>query len=177
MNEFGKGDNDMKDTCKQFIDLFDIPNKDDAEIDSFLNELVSSPKEYCKTHENYADRCMDESSSDSDIIWIGILDYLIEKEVIVELDYACEAGDFIYGMDGINQAGIYSFDEEDFDDDESIVDWFDMIERKGNPQYCIAGYCIDSDSYCVFITKRTTRTEMNELARKMGQKISYAKDM
>ena len=159
---------------KKIIELLDV----DADIADKLNSCINAPHVYYEENaEAYLDRGIASNTDDDTIIWIGIVDILIEQGKMFEFDYKVELEDFSYGIQEINNNNLI-FDEDCLDEDSDITEWLKILSDEWMKSgYIIAGMDIDSDSYCAFITTRNAFDKLVIEAEKTGHKIALAQDM
>ncbi|MDE6627671.1 MAG: hypothetical protein K2K56_15085 [Lachnospiraceae bacterium] len=159
---------------KKMIELLDV----DADTAAKLNSCINDPHSYYEENaETYNERGVASNTDDDTIIWLGIVDILIEQGKMFEFDYSVELEDFIYGIQEINNNNLV-FDEDRLDEDSDITEWLKILSDEWMISgYIIAGMDIDSDSYCVFITIRNAFDKLVVEAEKTGHKIVLAQDM
>lgn len=159
---------------KYMIELLDV----DADTAHKLNRCINTPHAFYEEHaERYDERGIFSDMDNDTIIWLGIVDTLIEQGKMFEFDYSVELEDFIYGMQEINYNHL-ALDEDGLDEDSDITKWLKIISHEWlKSGYIIAGMDIDSDSYCVFITTSNAFDKLVMEAEKTGHKIALAQDM
>ena len=159
---------------QKMIELLDV----DGDTTDQLNRCINDPRAYYEeTAENYQERDVDSDADDDTIIWLGIVDILIEQGKMFEFDYSVELEDFIYGIQEINENDLV-FDENHLDEDSDIVGWFQVLYNEWSSLgVVIAGMDIDSDSYCVLIITRDAFDALVIEAEKTGHKIALAQDL
>ena len=160
---------------KKIVELLDVDN-DTADK---LNRCIDDPCAYYDENaEVYGERGVTSYTNDDMIIWLGIVDILIENGKMFEFDWKVELGDFIYGMQEINSNDTLEIDENDFDEDGDIIGWLEVLHSAWSDLgFVIAGMDIDSDSFCLLITAGDTFEKLVVEAEKTGHKIALAKDM
>ena len=143
---------------KKMTELLDV---DHATAEK-LNRCIDDPRTYyAENAEAYGERWVTSYTDDDRIIWLGIVDILIEDGKMSEFDYSVELGDFIYGMREINRKDVLVIDEDGFDEDADITEWLKVLYNAWSELgFVIAGMDIDSDSYCVFISAESVIDEL-----------------
>lgn len=167
--------NEHMSAYKKIVELLDVDN-DTADK---LNRCIDDPHAYYdENSEVYGERWVTSYTNDDMIIWLGIVDILIEKGKMFEFDWKVELEDFIYGMQEINNNEELEIDENDFDEDGDIIEWLKVLYNAWSDLgFVIAGMDIDSDSFCLLITTRDTFEKLVAEAEKTGHKIALAQDM
>ncbi|MCM1543324.1 MAG: hypothetical protein NC121_18985 [Blautia sp.] len=160
---------------KNMVGLLDV----DTDTADRLNSCISDPRTYYEEHEGlYAERGMYSKADDDTVIWLGMVDILIEQGLMFEFDWKAELEDFLYGMEQIIPGDTLTLDGECFDEDADITQWLKALHDPWMEQgYVIAGMDIDSDSYCVMITARDAFDRLAAEAGKTGHRIALAQDM
>ena len=158
----------------QFIDLFELPEYEKE----MLQRLVESPVEYYKRNSiNYESREVDEDADVDDIIWIGILDLLVENEILAELDPRADLDFFRFSMWLIDKDKTLDLKEDLFHPNAFVKEWFQVLETQLGEDRVIAGIEIDRRSYGVFLVERPLFLKMAELARALGRRMDLAKNL
>ena len=159
---------------KRMIELFDV----DADTATKLNSCIDDPRAYYDENaEIYEERGVASDTDDDTIIWLGIVDILIEQGKLFEFDYSVECEDFIYGINEIIIDDL-TFDQDSLDEDADITEWLEVLHNEWvQSGFVIAGMDIDSDSYPVFIIFKDVFDKLVIEAEKAGHKIVLAKDM
>lgn len=159
---------------KRIIELLNV----DADTTDKLNSCITNPHTYYdKNTEIYHERGVTSGTDDDTIIWLGIVDTLIQQGKMFEFDYKVELEDFIYGINEINNNDI-SFDENILDEDSDITDWSKVLYNEWiELGFVLAGMDIESDSYCVFITTQNVFDKLVIEAEKTGHRIALVQDM
>lgn len=159
---------------QKIIELLDV----DVDTAERLNHCIHDPRAYYEENaENYYERSLDSDTDDDTIIWLGIVDSLIEQGKMFEFDYSIELEDFIYGIREINKDNL-AFDEDHLEEDSDIVEWFQTLYNEWSSMgIVIAGMDIDSDSYCVVITTQDAFDMLVTEAEKTGHKIALAQNL
>lgn len=160
---------------QKMVELLDT----DEETTSRLNGCIRAPRTYYEDHaELYAERSVSSDADDDTVIWIGMVDILIEQGLAFEFDWKAELEDFIYGMQEINGNDVLAMDEECFDEDGDITEWLKALHDPWMEQgYVIAGLDICSDSYCVMIVSEDIFDSLAAEAGRTGHRIMLAQDM
>lgn len=167
--------NEHMTSYKKMVELLNV----DDDTAARLNRCISDPRTYYDDHaELYAERCISSDADDDTIIWIGIVDALIEQGIMFEFDFKVELDDFVYGMQEINSNDALIIDEDSFDEDADITEWLKGLYHAWSGQgFVIAGMDIDSDSYCVLITGESVFDRIVTEAGKTGHTIALAQDL
>ena len=144
-----------------------------------LNRCISDPRAYYKDHAgSYAERSVPSDADDDTIIWIGMVDILIEQGIMFEFDWKAEREDFVYGMQEIIPDGALSIDEDCLEEEADITEWLKVLCREWSGQgFVTAGMDIDSDSYCVLIIAENVFHRLVEEAGRTGHRIALAQDL
>lgn len=159
---------------QKIIELLDV----DEDTADKLNHCIHDPRAYYEENaENYYERGVDSNTDDDTIIWLGIVDILIEQGKMFEFDYSVELEDFLYGIREINKDDL-AYDEDHLGEDSDIVEWFQALYDEWSSRgVVIAGMDIDSDSYCVVLTTQDAFDMLVTEAEKTGHKIALAQDL
>lgn len=159
---------------KRMIELLDV----DADTAAKLNSCIDDPHAYYDENaEIYDERGVASDTDEDTIIWLGIVDILIEQGKLFEFDYSVECEDFIYGINEINYYDL-TFDQDSMDKDANITEWLEVLHNEWvQSGFVIAGMDIDSDSYPVFIISKDVFDKLVIEAEKAGHKIVLAQDM
>lgn len=134
-------------------DITDIIASGDDTIAHIVEEMVSDPIDYYDNNSvAFEDRSIDREDEDG-IMWIGMVELLLEHRYVCELDYKEEAEEFaasVKTLKGIERLGL-TLDGIIFDPEESIPNWCDVLDRNWKNKACCMGFIdIDSDSYVLF---------------------------
>lgn len=159
---------------KRMVELFDV----DADTAAKLNSCIDDPRAYYDENaEIYKERGVASDTDEDIIIWLGIVDILIEQGKLFEFDYSVECEDFIYGINEINNYDL-AMEENCLDEDADITEWLEILHNEWvQSGFVIAGMDIDSDSYPIFIISKDVFDKLVIEAEKTGHKIVLAQDM
>lgn len=159
---------------KEMIELLDVG----ADAAEKLNRCVDAPRSYYDENaEGYDERGVGADADDDTIIWLGMVDILIEQGKMFEFDYSVELEDFIYGIRQINRDSL-AVDEETLDEDADITQWLETLNTAWMESGVVmAGMDIDSDSYCVCMITRDVFEKIAVLAEKTGHRIALAQEL
>lgn len=160
---------------KNIIDLFDL----DRKTTDVLMECIDDPHNfYNQNNERYKERNIEEDDGDDLLIWIGIVDTLMEKEKLFEFDCSVDLDTFVYGMNILCSGTGLTIDVSLFDANEDIIKWTkaltDNFREKG---YVVAAMDIDSDSYCTILVPVDRFEKMALEASNAGHRIDLAQNM
>ena len=138
-----------------------------------LSSCIDNPREYYMINkETYEDRGIFEDEDLDTIIWLGIVDYFLEKEVVFELDFKEELSEFVYAIEDLIEDRSLEFAEEWFDEESDISEWVKIINYKWSGSgYVLACIDIDSDSYCLFVINNDDYKIIADEANKIGHRI------
>lgn len=160
-----------------YKELIGIITGNDSEVLKELTEAIEDFNQYYEAHQElFEERGIDTVEEAS--LWIAMVDNLIEHAYLHELDYSCEKEDFIWALERLKgyQRLQLSMEEDWFSEDEEITGWCELLDEKWKPQkVCIAGLDIDSDSYVLFPVLLEDFVRCQECAKKLGQRIEYAR--
>ena len=154
----------------------DIANLIDTEgkITDKLESCMEDPAAYYEAHKDeYKERFIEEMPDEDTVIWIGLVDMLIEAGIVYEFDWKVDLEDF---MDGIHEISDIDLDEDIFDEDDGITDWARILADE-YPDVVFAGLDISSDSYCTFFIDRESFNSAVEAADSIGHSIKYVYEM
>ena len=153
---------------------FEINDESLKKVESLVNDPLGY---YDENIDKYEERGMENDNID-DILWIGLVDILIEDEIVFEFDNSVEYEDFKYYMSVIDKDNILELDADVYDADETICEWLTISQKQANDKKAsIGGIDIDSDSYCVFVSAKYKFDKLSELAQLIGRRIVYADEL
>ena len=153
---------------------FEINDESLKKVESLVNDPLGY---YDENIDKYEERGMDNDNID-DILWIGLVDILIEDEIVFEFDNSVEYEDFKYYMSVIDKDNILELDADVYDADETICEWLTISQKQANDKKTsVGGIDIDSDSYCVFVSAKSKFDKLSELAQLIGRRIVYADEL
>lgn len=162
------------------IEIAKIISKGDETVVKKVSECISDPLKYFENYnESYDDRGMDEDDDIEDIIWIGVLDILIEAGYIIEEDWKEGLYSFVDDISSfklMQEAGIEV--DEDIDcldeDDENgcIASWAGALDNDPVMQGFVIGcYDIGADCYDFFVCTKEELETLSKLAEEVGHRI------
>lgn len=159
---------------KKMIELLDVG----ADAVEKLKRCVDDPRAYYDENaESYDERGVGTDADDDTIIWLGMVDILIEQGRMFEFDYSVELEDFIYGIRQINRDSLV-VEEDALDEDADITQWLKILNTAWMELGVVmAGMDIDSDSYCVCMITRDVFEKIVVLAEKTGHRIALAQEL
>lgn len=153
---------------------FEINDESLKKVESLVNDPLGY---YDENIDKYEERGMENDNID-DILWIGLVDILIEDEIVFEFDNSVEYEDFKYYMSVIDKDNILELDADVYDADETICEWLTISQKQANDKKAsVGGIDIDSDSYCVFVSAKSKFDKLSELAQLIGRRIVYADEL
>lgn len=165
------------------IEIAKIISNNNLNVTNEVTECVSNPIKYFQFNkERYEDRCIYNADNIDIIIWIGMVDILINNNYVCERDYKDELEDFTYFMNDlktmkennikINEDLLYQ------KDDESIPEWCEYLKQKDiMKDFVIGGIDIDSDSYVMFVCLVPVIDKLKILAESINHRIDFASEM
>lgn len=154
----------------------DIANLIDTEskITDKLESCIKDPAAYYEAHKDeYEDRFIEGMPDEDTVIWIGLVDMLIDAGIMYEFDWDVDLEDFI---DGIHEISDIDVDDDIFNERGNITDWAHILVGKF-PEKVFAGMDIDSDSYCAFFIDRESFNSAVEAADSIGHSIKAVYEM
>ena len=163
-----------------FLEIAKIISNNDEDVMNRVSECVTDPLKYFEDYnESFDNRGMDEDDETDEIIWIGILDILIENGYIIEEDWKEGLYTFIDDVNSfkaMQDAGIEvdealdSFDEDDVN--SCIATWAEALDTDSVMQdYVVGGYDICSDCYDFFVCTKEELDTLSKLAEEVGHRI------
>lgn len=164
------------------IEIAKIISNNNVDVINEVTECVSNPIKYFQFHkERYGDRCIDNADDIDTIIWIGMVDILINNNYVCERDYKDELEDFTYFMNDLKtmkENNIKITEDLLNQDDDSIPEWCEYLEQKNvMKDFVIAGIDIDSDSYIMFVCLIPVLDKLKILAESINHRIDFASKM
>ena len=152
---------------------------EDGSIHDAIENCLESPWSYFEENiDRYDERGIDEDETEETIIWPGIADELIDANEAIELDWNPELEDFSYFMKSLADKKNLRVEDDWFDEEDTITNWFSILDRKWETAgFCVGGIDIDSDSYVLFICKEETLKELTEWSNRIDQRIDHAKNL
>ncbi len=168
-------DKNVIECYKNIIDLFAL----DQTTTDLLKKCVCNPLDfYNQNIAKYEERNIEEDDGEQELIWIGIVDTLIEKEMLFEFDWKVDLDTFLYGMKILCAGTGLTINEELLDENKDIREWSriltDKFKEKG---YVVAAMDIDSDSYCTIVVPVDKFEKLVSEAEKAGHRIDLAQNM
>lgn len=171
----------MKRDYSKYIEIASIISKGDETVVKKVSECISDPLKYFENYnESYDDRGMDEDDDIEDIIWIGVLDILIEAGYVIEEDWKEGLYSFVDDISSfkvMQEAGIEVDEDLDcLDEDDTngcIASWARALDEDPVMQgYVIGGYDIGADCYDFFVCTKEELDVLSKLAEEVGHRIS-----
>lgn len=157
-----------------------ISNKDEKVIQK-VSRCLADTKSYFENHyAQYEERGIDHAEDGNFIQWIALVNSLLNHGHVCELDWKCEKVDFIYFLQKLTQAKTNEIllNENWFDEDDDIVEWCTLLDTKWTSKgMCVAALDIHSDSYVIFPFETANLAQIQKYAKKLGQRIDFAKNM
>ena len=102
--------------------------------------------------ENYENRGMDEKCETDEILWIGMVNSLLESGYVCECD-----------------------SKDELDAEDEITDWYETIDQNWQSyDICVAAIDMNSDSYVMFPCRRDAFETLCGYTRKVGYRIDPA---
>lgn len=152
---------------------------EDTSVRSAIEACLASPWDYFDENlERYDDRGIEDDEAEDTIVWLGIVDELIESGDAIELDWNSILEDFIYFMKEFAEQKSIPLQDDWLDEDGDIPSWCKVLDEKWEEAgYCLGAMDIDSDSYVIFVCRRETLTELTQLGQKVGFRFDFAKNM
>ena len=163
------------DAYKKIVSIIDF----NGAATALAYDCIDDPTGYYeKNKDMYEERSVTDGNDLNLIIWLGLVDIFIEKDLMVEMDYKVELIDFVYCINNIVSDDFLNIEEEWFDSEEDISTWSAIVNEKWESLgYVLACMDIDSDSYCTFIAKTKEYDILTEEAAKTGHRIDSAQNM
>mgnify|MGYP007087968079 FL=1 len=152
---------------------------DNTTVHENLEKCLESSKGYLISNfDRFDERGMDADDNEHDIVWIAIVDELLETGKVVELDCRVELEDFLYAFQPlVEDAGLELLDKW-FDEDESVPQWCNILDKKWlSKDAYVVGIDIDSDSYVIFPSQRETLKKLVLLGKQLNHRIDLAKNL
>ena len=163
------------DAYKKIVSIIDFNGAATAQAYDCIDDPAGY---YEKNKDQYEERSVTDGNDLNEIIWLGLVDIFIEKDLMDEMDFKVELTDFVYSINNIVSDDFLTIEEEWFDSEEDISTWSAIVNEKWKSLgYVLACMDIDSDSYCTFIAKIKEYDILTEVARKTGHRIDSAQNM
>lgn len=152
---------------------------EESTIHATIENCLESPWDYFDENlERYDDRGIEDDEAEDTIVWLGIVDELIESGDAIELDWNSILEDFTYFMKELAEQKNLSLQDDWLDEDGDISSWCKVLDEKWEETgYCVGAMDIDSDSYVIFVCRRETLTELTQSGQKVGFRFDFAKNM
>ena len=152
---------------------------DNTTVHENLEQCLESPKGYLISNfDRFDERGMDEDDNEHDIVWIAIVDELLETGKVVELDCRVELEDFLYAFQPLVEDAGLELSDKWFDEDESVPQWCNILDKKWlSEDAYVAGIDIDSDSYVIFPSQRETLKKLVLLGKQLNHRFDLAKNL
>ena len=152
---------------------------DNTTVHENLEQCLESPKGYLISNfDRFDERGIDEDDNEHDIVWIAIVDELLETGKVVELDCRVELEDFLYAFQPLVDAAGLELSDEWFDEDEIVPQWCNILDKKWlSEDAYVAGIDIDSDSYVIFPSQRETLKKLVLLGKQLNHRFDLAKNL
>ncbi|RSJ91155.1 DUF6630 family protein [Streptococcus cristatus] len=152
---------------------------EDSSVRSAIEACLTSLWDYFDENlERYDDRGIEDDEAEDTIVWLGIVDELIESGDAIELDWNSILEDFTYFMKELADQKNLPLKDDWLDEDRDIPSWCKVLDEKWEEAgYCVGAMDIDSDSYVIFVCRRETLTELTQLGQKVGFRFDFAKNM
>ena len=146
---------------------------------SKLARCFDSPKTYFDENaERYDERCIEADEEKDKIVWIAIVDELIESGDVIELDWKEGFEEFIAQMKNLADNNNLDLQENRFNKGGNILAWCEILDEEWNSQgFCVGAMDIDSDSFVMFVCRRETLENLMGLGKKVNQRFDFAKNM
>lgn len=160
---------------ENIIDLFTL----DQNTTDLLKKCVCNPHDfYHKNIVKYEERDIEEDDGEQELIWIGIVDTLIEKDMLFEFDWKVDLDTFLYGMKILCAKTGLTITEELLDENKDIREWARILTNNFKEKgYVVAAMDIDSDSYCTIVVPVDKFEKLVLEAEKAGHRIDLAQNM
>ncbi len=163
------------------LEIVRIVSFHDEEILETARKCIDHTMEYYKEHiAEYEDRGLSEEDESSLLQWIGCVDILLRGEFACECDWKGDRDEFISEiatLRGLDYLPV-RINNNWFRDLYDIPRWCEKLDEKWEKANCtMAAFDIDSDSYVMFICKKTDMEKLSKLAEHLGYRIDYAKNM
>lgn len=163
-------------TC---IEIAKIISNDNMDVINEVKGCISNPIKYFQLNkEKYLDRGINNVDNIDTIIWIGMVDILINNKCVCELDYKDELVNFIYFMNDLKtmkENNINITEKLIKQEDKSIPEWCEYLKQQGAMKnFVIGAIDIDSDSYVMFVCLVTMLDKLKKLAEDMNHRIDMA---
>jgi hypothetical protein len=157
-----------------YIDIARIITHDDKNVMDKIEKLINDPIMYFNNYRSlYEERGIIDSFNIDIVIWLGLVDCLIENNYACERDYKDELDDFVFFMNEMNYD--LKIDKSGLNPDGFIPNWCSEIDNKIQvDNLCIGGIDIDSDSFVMFICDCNKLDYLSQIAKSINHKITLA---
>ena len=152
---------------------------DNKTVLSKLARCFDAPKTYFDENaERYDERCIEVDEEKDKIIWIAIVDELIESGDVIELDWKEGFEEFMAQMKELADKNNLDLQENRLNRGMNIPAWCEILDEEWKSQgFCVGAMDIDSDSYVMFVCRRETLEKLVALGKKVNQRFDFAKNM
>lgn len=138
---------------------------------------------WCSEHSGqYEDRGTDPAQSNPLLLkWLGMADILRNEGYARELDWKCELDDFRLALNEIRQKNpeaacfAEALADGSLDEDDDLNVWCAALSE-ACPGHVLGYIDIGSDSYVIFPAQKTVLENLQQAARRIGQRITPVKD-
>lgn len=163
------------------LEIVRIVSFDDEDLLESAQKCVDDTMEYYNEHiAEYEERGLSEEDDISLLQWIGCIDLLLSEEYACECDWKGDRDEFISeiaALQGLEYLPV-RINNIWFNDLHDIPRWCEKLDEKWKKADCaMAAFDIDSDSYVMFICRKTDLEKLSTLADHLGYRIDYAKNM
>lgn len=154
---------------------------DDPEILNDLSNCFHDPFGYFNRHlEEFEERGIDTFDS-NDTAWFSLINRSLDKKVAWEFDVKTDLQEFLWGMKPLAAKKGMLVEESwfpSFDGHCYVERWCRILDERLNGEgFSVGELWTDSDSFVVFISKKSDLQILEQLARKVNQRIVPAKDI
>ena len=154
----------------------------DKAVKHRINSCVSDIKRYVKHYdEKYKSRGIAaENADDHTLIWIGLVDCLIDLGYAQELDWKCGKEDFIEHISSLKGFSILDCKIEPsklYDDDDVAGLCAAQDAAWSADNVCVGGIDIDSDSYVLFVCRTETLAALKNMADSIHCRVDRGSEL
>ena len=144
-----------------------------------LARCIDAPKVYFDENiERYEERSMEAETKNDRIVWIAIVEELIESGDAIEIDWKEEVEEFAVQMKALAEKKNLTLQTDWFRAEKDIPAWCKILDEKWEEQgFCVGAMDIDSDSYVLFVCKIEALEKLKALGKKVNQRFDYAKNI
>lgn len=175
--------NNIKVDYSKCIEIAKIISNNNLNVTNEVTECVNNPIKYFQFNKKrYEDRCIYNADNIDIIIWIGMVDILINNNYACERDWKDELEDFTYFMNDLKtmKENNIKINKEllNQNEEDAILEWCEYLKQKDvMKNFVIGAIDIDSDSFIMFVCLTPVLDKLKILAESVNHRIDFASNM